>query len=123
MGIYKGAAVKINISEKENVVIISVDSSVLQEHIPRLKERLNNIISQNKNWLVFDLVNAEYLSSLGISVLISTKRKVNNSGGEMVLANVNHLIKNLFKVTNLLDKVEIYNNVDEAVNALKQVIQ
>ena len=111
---------KINIDEKDSVLVVSVDSSVLQEHIPLFKERLNNIVSKEACWIVFDLNEADYLSSLGISVLLSVKNKTNKLGGDIVLTNVNHLIINLLKLTNLLDKVEIFDTVEEGVAALKK---
>ena len=89
---------KIKLREVDSIVIFSVDSSVLQEHVPVFRERLNDIIAQKKCWIVFDLFEANYISSIGISVLLEIKKKANDSGGEAVFANVNHLIMNLFKL-------------------------
>ncbi len=111
---------KIKISQKDNVLIVSVDSSVLQEHIPLFKERLNELVNKDACWIVFDLMEADYLSSLGISVLLSAKTKTKKLGGDIVLANVNRLIVNLLKLTNLIDKVEIFEDVDKGVDALKK---
>ncbi len=111
---------KIKVREEGSVVIFSVDSSVLQEHIPVFRERLNDIIARKKCWIVFDLFEAHYISSIGISVLLEIKKKANDSGGEVVFANVNHLIMNLFKVTELLKTLEVHNSVEEAVEALKK---
>jgi anti-anti-sigma factor len=111
---------KVKEREEGSVVVVSVDSSVLQEHIPIFRERLNDIIAQKKCWIVFDLFEASYVSSIGISVLLEIKKKANDSGGEVVFANVNHLIMNLFKVTELLKTLEVYDSVEEAVEALKK---
>lgn len=112
---------KIKISEKNSILVVSVDSSILQEHIPLFKERLNSIVSKDACWIVFDLMEADYLSSLGISVLLSIKNKTKQLGGDIVLANVNHLIINLLKLTNLMDKVDIYDSVEEGVKALEKL--
>lgn len=111
---------KVRVKEEGSVVVVSVDSSVLQEHIPVFRERLNDIIAQKKCWIVFDLFEANYISSIGISVLLEVKKKANDGGGEVVFANVNHLIMNLFKVTELLKTLEVYDTADEAVEALKK---
>lgn len=111
---------KIKLREEGPVVVFSVDSSVLQEHVPVFRERLNDVIAQKKCWIVFDLLEANYVSSIGISVLLEIKKKANDNGGEVVFANVNHLIMNLFTVTELVKTLEVYDSVEEAIEALKK---
>jgi len=112
--------VKIIINEQDSVVVISVDSSVLQEHVPLFRERLNDIIAEKKYWIVFDMLDANYISSMGISVILAVKRKAGECGGHVLFANVNHLIMNLFEVTELIKTLEIYPTVEEAVTVLKK---
>lgn len=107
-------------NEKESIVVVSVDDSVLQEHIPMFKERLNNIIEDNKYWIVLDLSEAKYISSMGISVVLHIKKKAKESGGDVILSNVNHLIMNLFEVTELIKALEIFPNIDDAIDMLKK---
>ncbi len=111
---------KIILQEKDSVLVVSVDSSVLQEHVPLFRERLNNIINEKKYWIVFDMLDANYISSMGISVIISIKKRANELGGDVLFANVNHLIMNLFEVTELIKTLEIYSSVEEAVEVLKK---
>ena len=111
---------KINVHEHDSIVVISVDSSVLQEHIPMFRERLNDIIANKKYWIVFDMLDANYISSMGISVILAVKKKAGECGGDVLFANVNHLIMNLFEVTELIKKLEVYGNVEEAVDAIKR---
>ncbi len=114
---------KIQIKEKESVVVVSVDNSVLQEHIPMFKERLKDIIEDKKYWIVLDLTEAKYISSMGISVVLHLKRKAKESGGDVIFTNVNQLIMNLFEVTELKKALEIYPNIDDAVQELKKRIK
>ena len=111
---------KIKVREEDSVVIFSVDSSILQEHIPVFRERLNDIIKRKKCWIIFDMLEASYISSIGISVILEIKKKANEISGNVVFANVNQLIMNLFEVTDLLKTLEVFDSVDEAVEALKK---
>ena len=111
---------KIKVNEQDSVVIFSVDSSILQEHIPVFRERLNDIIENKKCWIVFDMLEAHYVSSIGISVILEIKKKANGIKGDVVFANVNQLIMNLFEVTDLLKTLEVFDSVDEAIEALKK---
>lgn len=110
---------RIKIKEQDSVIVVSVDSSVLQEHIPVFRERLNSLIDDKKYWIVFDMFSAQYLSSMGIAVILNVKKKANEFKGDVVFANVNHLVMNLFEVTKLLKKLDIYDSVDKAVAGLK----
>ena len=101
---------KIKVREQDSVVIFSVDSSILQEHVPVFRERLNDIIEKKKCWIVFDMLEANYISSIGISVILEVKKKANAIGGDAVFANVNELIKTL----------NVYDSVDEAIESLKK---
>ena len=111
---------KIKVREQDSVVIFSVDSSILQEHVPVFRERLNDIIEKKNCWIVFDMLEANYISSIGISVILEVKKKANAIGGDAVFANVNHLIMNLFEVTELIKTLNVYDSVDEAIESLKK---
>ena len=111
---------KIKVKEQDSVVIFSVDSSILQEHVPVFRERLNDIIDKKKCWIVFDMFEANYISSIGISVILDIKKKAKGIGGDVVFSNVNHLIRNLFEVTELIKTLDIYTTTEEALGALKK---
>ena len=111
---------KIIINEMDKVTIVSVDSSVLQEHVPVFRERLHDLIDKKKFWIIFDMIEANYISSMGISVILAVKKKANQSGGDVLFARVNHLIMNLFEVTELIKTLEIFATVEEAVDEMKK---
>jgi anti-anti-sigma factor len=68
------------------------------------------------------MYDAEYLSSMGLSIILDVKKRLNENRGEVVFANVNYLIKNLFCVTELLKKLDIFDSVESAVKFLKNRI-
>jgi anti-sigma B factor antagonist len=113
---------KITVTEHGRIIVVSVDSSVLQEHVPQFRERLNDLIEKKYYWIVFDMKEANYISSMGISAILAVKRKVNDAGGDVLFAHVNHLIMNLFEVTELIRKLEIFTDVDDAVHELENRI-
>lgn len=56
--------------------------------------------------LVFDFSALEYLSSAGLSVLLSAQ-KVMNRQGKMIVKNVNETIAEIFEVTGFADILTI----------------
>jgi anti-anti-sigma factor len=117
-----GERVRVKIIDKDPVVIVSVDGSILQEHIQIFRDRLEYLLESKKYWIVIDMYDAEYLSSMGLSIILDVKKRLNENRGEVVFANVNYLIKNLFCVTELLKKLDIFDSVESAVKFLKNRI-
>lgn len=106
---------KITVREIEGVVVVGVDSSVLQEHVPIFRERLLDLIANDKCHIVVDMFEAAYMSSMSISTILEIKRKAQAIGGDVILANVNKLILNLFQITNLLKAIAVVDSVEDAV--------
>ena len=107
---------KIDLVEVEGCVLVSVDSSVLQEHIPMLKDRLEALIMEDKYNIILDMSDAMYLSSMGLSVILKIKNQANSRGGDVKLISVNKLIMHLLEITNLSKKFDIFDSVEKAVD-------
>lgn len=87
--------IKKTINETE--LLITLDGRLDTTTAPKLEAELKREISE-KDKLVFDFENLEYLSSAGLRVLLSAQ-KVMNKQGEMVIKNVNSTIMDIFEVT------------------------
>jgi|GEM_PF-761518 len=113
---------RVTISEKEAVAVAAVDSSVLQENVPMLRSRLNQLLEENHRWIVIDLSKANYLSSMGVAVIVDIKLKSNRVNGDVKLACVNQLIRSLLDITNVSRRMDIFPTVDDAIAAIKKEI-
>jgi len=67
------------------------------------------------NTLVVNLERVTHVDSSGLSVLISTYTSAKQRGAVMKLAGVNTSIRDLFRITKLLDVFDIHQTVDDAV--------
>lgn len=65
--------------------------------------------------VVIDLGRVDFIDSTGIGLLIQTAAHVRRKGGDVVIANMKHRVKNLFLMTRLLGNVFAdYDSLDEA---------
>jgi len=80
-----------------------VDITTLDEkHIRDIGAGLFGLVEQlGPRRICFDLGNVQYLSSAGIDTFILLYKKINDSGGEMILYNVNPPLIEVFEVTKL----------------------
>ncbi|MBD3391868.1 MAG: STAS domain-containing protein [Chitinivibrionales bacterium] len=111
---------RVTISERDAVAVAAVDSSILQENVPMLRARLSQLLEENRRWIVIDLSKANYLSSMGVAVIVDVKLKANKANGDVKLACVNQLIRSLLDITNVTRKMDIFSTVDEAIEAVKK---
>jgi len=58
------------------------------------------------------------VNSSGIGMVIRSYTTVVNSGGKLVLTNINEKMKGILSVTNLNQIFEIYSSTDEAIKSL-----
>ncbi|MBE6596324.1 MAG: STAS domain-containing protein [Ruminococcaceae bacterium] len=72
---------------------------------PQLEAELKRSI-EGVEYLVFDFLNLEYLSSAGLRVILAAQ-KVMNKQGRMTVRNVNDTIMEIFEVTGFSDILTI----------------
>jgi anti-sigma B factor antagonist len=108
-----------SIDHEMDIVEIILEGNVLQENVDYFKNRINDLITNGKVKIVLNMSNTEYISSLCLAVLIDAKSKLSNCKGDLKIAFVSRLVRNLMEITNLVRKIEIFDTVDEAINAFK----
>jgi len=45
-----------------------------------------------------DMKNLDYISSLGLGILLKTQKRLKTSGNELILAHMNKLIRDVFRI-------------------------
>lgn len=109
----------VSIKEIDDIVVVGINDSILQESVALLKTRLNDLIEDGKVWIVLDMSLADYLSSMGVAVMVEIKKCTVQSGGDLKLANVNQLTRNLLEYTHVDKKIEVFETVDKAVESIR----
>ena len=66
---------------------------------PKLDARLKELLAGGENALVVDMEDTTYISSVGLRAFVSAQKKLNKSGGTMVLTHVKPCILEIFEVT------------------------
>ncbi|RME26998.1 MAG: anti-sigma factor antagonist [Candidatus Zixiibacteriota bacterium] len=102
-------------SIENGVVVIRLSGKIMGgEPTTLFHGRIHEYITQNKKNFVLDLSKVEWMSSVGLGMLISAMTTVKNAGGRLVLANIDK-IENILTITRLITVFEHYESVDEAL--------
>ena len=81
---------------------------------------MSECVEKNRgNHVVLVLEGLDYLSSSGLRIFISLKRRLSDSGCELVLCNKsNNAVNIFFKIINIKDMFLIVESEDEAIKYL-----
>ena len=108
------------IRKDANVSVVEFkDRKILEElQIRHIGERLSEVVlAEPAPRLLLDFSNVEHLSSAALGVLITLNRQVIEQRGQLVLANINPQIYEVFKITRLHRLFNIHATTEGALKA------
>ena len=80
--------------------------------------KIHEYIELNKKNIVVDLANVDWMNSVGLGMLISALTTVKNSGGRLVLANIDK-IESILTITRLISVLEHFESRDAAMKSFE----
>ncbi len=84
---------------KSEAKIMKLAARIDGNSAPKLEELLSSVLNEGFDNLILDLDETVYVSSAGLRVFLGIQKKINLSGGKMVLRNVKPQISEIFEVT------------------------
>jgi anti-anti-sigma factor len=108
---------RIRIDSVGDVWVVSINGNILQENVSVFRMNLLELVKDGKVKIVLDLMASNYIGSMCLVTIIDVKKKVNELGGDLKLARLNKLVRNLLEATILIKKFETFDDVDSAVKS------
>lgn len=78
---------------------IKTDKKIDAATAPKLDARLKEALAAGEQELIIDMDDTTYISSVGLRAFVSAQKKLNKTGGSMVLTHVKPCIMEIFEVT------------------------
>ena len=78
-----------------------------------LQEKIDSVLKQNPDVIIFDMEHADYINSMGIRVLVKTKNAMKQRGGKIAFINLQPQIKKVFDIINALPAFKVFANIQE----------
>ncbi|MCX7725653.1 MAG: STAS domain-containing protein [Chitinispirillaceae bacterium] len=103
-----------------DIVEIITDGNILQEDVESLRKLFRELIKDGKIKIVLNLDKTNYVSSLCLAVIVDVKNRLSTMKGDLKLGKVNRLIRNLLEITNLIKKIEVFDTIEEALEAFEK---
>jgi anti-sigma B factor antagonist len=100
------------------VTILDLKGKItLGEGDEALREKINNLISQNKKRILLNLAEVPYIDSAGLGEVVRTYTTVSRQGGQLKLVNLTKRITDLLSITKLLTVFEAFESETEALKS------
>ena len=95
------------------VFIVSPEGSLDTDTYPILEEKVDLLLNTPSGTIIFDLEKLEYISSMGVRVIAKTKKSLKESGGKVVLLNLQPQIRKVFEIIKALPSEQIFSSIEE----------
>jgi len=111
---------KLNSKEKRGVPVLEVYGKLIgaPENPDQFRDYFKNLVASGEKKVVVNLGDVSWATSQGIGILIGAYTSMTNAGGTLVLSNVGVRIKDILKVTRLIEIFEIFDSEDAAIDRL-----
>ena len=107
-------ALKVKSSTKgPGVVTISPIGSIDAHTYSALEEKVDEVLKQSPDVIIFDMEFADYISSTGIRVLLKTKKALHETDGRMVFMNLQPQIQKVFDILKAIPSLKVFASIEE----------
>ncbi|WP_181703151.1 STAS domain-containing protein [Chthonobacter albigriseus] len=104
-------------SRHRDILVIAPVGRLDSTNAPIFDQRLSTTLERGDTAIVIDLSALDYISSIGLSVLLSVAKKVRRLEGRVALAGMNDRIRSVVEISGFTRIFEIHPTVETAVAA------
>ena len=101
----------------DEVAAVAVTGYVDFDAAPALKHSLVDCIEAGRSQLVVDLAEAGFIDSTAIGVLVGALKRLQESGGSLVVVCANENVQSIFELVGLDEVITLHRSRDDAISA------
>jgi anti-anti-sigma factor len=102
-------------NRRDSHLVLSPAGRLDSINAPILERRINAVIEQGDIQLVIDMAALDYISSIGLSVLLAAAKKIKRADGRIVLAGMNERVGAVMEISGFNKIFVIFPTVEHAV--------
>jgi anti-anti-sigma factor len=93
---------------------VSLNGRIDQTTAEECDEKISSILLPETRAIVFDMTGLNYISSMGLRIVLKTRRFMSGQGGAVYMMNVQPQIEKVFEIANLLQGMRLFADTKEA---------
>ena len=110
---------EMELKEKGDITIIELSGKVNAQNSPELKRKIEALLGEGRNKLVFALEKVNYIDSEVLGVLLSGLKATRDEKGDLKLASIQEEVQKVLGLTQANRIFDIFENQDDAVKAFQ----
>ena len=106
----------LNITSKEKepgVFVVSSEGSLDTNTYSVLEKQVDSILEGSPKVIIFDMEYLNYISSMGVRVILKARKVLEKRAGNIVLLNLKPHIRKVFDIINALPSEQVFSSVEE----------
>ena len=104
---------------ENGVLIIKINGRLDAATSPSADETIKKSMEEDRNRLLFDLSDLEYLSSGGLRVILSAAKEIKRRNGKVALCCLNQYVDEIFEVSGFKSMIPIKDTLEAGIEELK----
>ena len=111
-------ALKMNSREAEGINVVQLEGRiVLGEESNALREKVKNLLNENRKKIVMNMDNVTYIDSAGLGTLVAAFHSARAQGAALKLSNLGSKFQEVLQVTKLMTVFEVFDNEESAIKS------
>lgn len=107
-------ALRVNTATKRpGIFVLAPIGSIDTVGHPVFQEKVDLVLAQHPDLIIFDMQFADYINSMGLRVLFKTQNVMKQRGGKIMFINLQPQIRKVFDILNALPLLKVFANVQE----------
>jgi anti-anti-sigma factor len=107
-------ALKVNTAiRRPGIFVVAPIGSIDAAGHAIFQEKVTSVLNQNPDVIIFDMEFADYINSMGIRVLVKTKKALQARNAKLVFINLQPPIRKVFDILNALPSLQVFASVAE----------
>lgn len=98
---------------RPGVFTISPIGSVDARTHAKLEEEVESVLIEKPNVIIFDMEFLEYINSMGVRILLKTKKEMQKNDGKIAFMKLQPQIKKVFDILNALPRMQVFASIEE----------
>lgn len=112
-------SLKVNVDQKRaGVITVSPIGSIDARTYSVLEEKVDTVLNEAPDVIIFDMEFLDYLNSMGVRVLLKTKKQMQKQNGKVIFMKLQPQIKKVFDILNALPSMQVFASIEELDNYL-----
>jgi len=105
---------KVSVAEKKlGVFVVTPVGRIDTVTAPILERVVARLLSSSPKYIIFDMGEVEYISSMGVREVLRTKKELAARGGRFAMVNIQPPVQQVFDIIAALPEEEIFDSIEE----------